>query len=146
MLPWKFKIWINTLKEKSPAEINKVRTVLTFIALFILIVLFAIRITDTIDNGLKAQERTEKLAQEVKALEQQNEDLKYKKELYGSESQIESEYRALENKKKEGEKIYIINFPEHDEKKKDAVVTPTSEAVTDKTPNWQLWMEKIFKD
>lgn len=146
MLIARYKTLVHSIKSNEH-DLTRVKQVFWFIILLLLVILFIMRILDTVNKGIAAQKRTEKIAQEVKELEQKNEDLQYQKELFNSESQIEAEYRALENKKKAGEKVYIIDLPKknNDSNSEENSVSQTVNSNKATEPNWKQWLSALFK-
>ncbi len=114
--------------------------------MFVIILMFGIKVIHTVNSGVEAKRRTDKIAADVHELQRQNNELTYLKELYASDSQIESEYRDLDSKKKPGETIIIVSLPQ-DQKlvsvsaQQEAAPAPTQQP---RLPNWQRWVDTIF--
>lgn len=114
-----------------------------FLALFAIVFLFSVKIVGTINKGLETQEKISKINSDISALEKENTKLKYESNLYQSDSEVESQYRALENKKKKDEIVYIVplptNIPRSDATEPENVVEKKA-----KIPNWQKWVKQVF--
>lgn len=146
MLTYKHKIWSRNISRFiESSQFDSFKFLFLFLSLFIVILIFASKITNTINKGLEAQRRTDKLAAEVSMQEKVNQELKYQKELYSSDTEIEAQYRELENKKKKGELIYRISV--EGSKKTSLSSEDNSQLDTngEDIPNWQKWVEIVFR-
>lgn len=141
-----YKEWLRLAKIGWQENSHLIKTGIFALALTGVLLLFASRIFNSINRGLETKRRTEKLAQEVKELERKNEELKYEKELYTSQSEIEAQYRALENKKREGEKVYIISLESEKNKSNEENIdnANSQQAKADRLANARKWFEKVF--
>lgn len=121
------------------------RQILTVIALFLAVAMFTIRVVESANKGIETKKRSEMIAAEIQKLEQENADLRYKKELYSSSVQQEAEYRALESKKKEGEKIFIISRTADERDPEQVGVNGGQDHENQiKVENWKQWRDIFF--
>jgi cell division protein FtsB len=146
MVVYRHKILLRQAKTFVESKhFESLKLMVLFVGLFIVILVFGLKIMSTINRGLETQKRTDKIAAEVQALEQENQELKNRKDLYTSDSEIESQFRELENKKKPDESVYVINIPD----KKSDTATESSAQATElskpKQSNWETWIQKIFQ-
>jgi cell division protein FtsB len=147
MVVYRHKIWLKHAQSFVESKhFESLKLVGLFLGLFCIVLLFGLKITSTINKGLETQRRTDRIAAEVKALEQENENLKYTRDLYNSEAEIEAQYRELENKKKPGESVYIVSLPQ--KQQNEPSQESSSASIPESTPvlsNWELWLSKIFR-
>jgi len=146
MVTYRHQIWWRNFQSfKESKEYETIKVILLFILILAIVLLFIMKISATINTGIEAQKRTDKIAAEVKALEKENKNLMYQRDLFKSEAEIEAQYRILENKKKEGEKVVLISrLNQNNNTSADNEESSNIEATKEKVPNWQQWLELLF--
>jgi hypothetical protein len=147
MVTYKHTIWLRNFQNfRESKHYENVKIFFLFIVLFAIISLFMVRIVRALDEGLTTQQRIDTIAGEVNKLEKENSALQHEKLVYLSESEIDAQYRALENKKKEGEKVYLVSIANQDAKTSEN--SSKEEAITrepKKLTNWEKWFTKVFQ-
>jgi len=146
MVTYRHKILLRNLRDRlRKDDIENIKLILLFLAVFGIASFFIVRILETVNKGLEAQQRTEIVARQVEELENENKFLKSQKEAALSDSELEAQYRAL-GYKKQNETVYIVA--------KNATtptleVTPVAglngEQEKNELHNWQKWFLKLFK-
>jgi cell division protein FtsB len=146
MVVYRHKIWLkNAQSFVESKQFESLKLVGLFLGLFLIVFVFGLKISQTINKGIAAQKRTDKIAMEVQALEKENQELKYRRELYNSDTEIEAQYRELENKKKPGESVYIVSLPEKKASQESVDQTSSTAPVLNTSSNWEKWIVRIFR-
>lgn len=146
MIVYKHKIWLRNAQQFVESKLfESLKIVALFIGLFGIILVFTLKITSTINKGIETQERTDKIAAEVAALEKENKSLQYTRDLYTSQSEIEAQYRELENKKKPDESVYIVSIPQKKPTEPSDTIPQKDTIPVTKEKNWIVWLEQIFR-
>jgi hypothetical protein len=144
MVVYRHTIWMKNLRSQVQSfGIDKVQLVFISILFFIILLVFTIKIINTINDGIATQKRSDKIAADVARLEKDKANLEYLKSLYTSDAEQEAELRSTQNKKKGDEKIYIINLDKTPEQTPVPEITPIPEQKEERA-NWEQWVLRIF--
>lgn len=147
MVVYRHKLWLKNIRSSfADRDFENLKMVALFIATLGIMSFFSIRIVDTLNQGVQAEQRTALVEKQVSQLEKENEILKAQKEIAVSDSEIEAQYRALGHKKP-GESIYIVSKEDlAGIKEVNAEAVKSTDSQKSQDPNWQKWLLLIFKN
>lgn len=143
MIVYRHKIIWNRLKNRLKTEdVESIKLIGLFVALFFIIVFFGYRILNTVSKGYETEQRLKLLESQLMELEWENKVLKQERDASLSEKELESQYRAL-GYKKPGETVFLVY---KDSPATTATPTPQIDQETSsKMENWKKWIIKMFK-
>ena len=123
--------------------------VLLFIILFGAVSLFGSKIITAVNTGFETQNKIEEIEGDIAELEEENRRLTYLRDLYTSDQEIESQFRSLQQKKMEGEEVYVISIEQEDEEDEatgilEDVPKQEEKSESDSIPVWQQWIQAVF--
>ena len=148
MIVYRHKIWFKNIRKTfADGDFENIKMVALFLATLGVMTFFSFRIVETLNQGIEAQSRTEKIETQVAQLEKENQFLKSQKDIAMSDAEIEAQYRALGNKKP-GESVYIVSkvAPSLSASQDFLAEESSSETSKSEEPNWQKWFIVIFKN
>ncbi len=123
--------------------------VLLFIILFGAVSLFGSKIITAVNTGFETQNKIEEIEGDIAELEEENRRLTYLRDLYTSDQEIESQYRSLQQKKMEGEEVYVISIEQDDKEEAAGILEDTPPLQEENRegnsmPVWQQWIQAVF--
>ncbi|MFW5719833.1 MAG: hypothetical protein ACOCXT_02275 [Candidatus Dojkabacteria bacterium] len=133
---------------RSPQLLEWGIYVLLLILLFGAISLFGNKIITAVNTGFETQNKIEEIEGDIAELEEENRRLTYLRDLYTSDQEIESHYRSLQQKKMEGEEVYVISIEQDDKEVTSDILEdiPLQEENRkgNSIPVWQQWIQAVF--
>lgn len=124
-------------------SLENVKVIGVFFTTFIITAFFGYQMISAINKGIETRSRTEVVSRQVKSLEEQNAKLILERDRAKSDTEVESQLRAL-GYKRPGDKVFIVT----DEATPTPEISPDNEIESSKVadePPWVQWSNILFK-